>query len=129
MKKFNFRGSIILTTLIAIFLFSSSFCFSQNGADEPRVMFIKVDDISHEDYNVISEKLNSEGMLSVRYACVPAEIIMLELDASNDDSLEDNYVYVKGLIIRNTELLDVDIIAEYTEQDFIDRCKQFRGSR
>jgi len=98
--------------------------FSQKS--EERVLFIQVKDLTPDDYFKISNSFDKAGEIYLKQACVPAEVIMFGISPSNKLSLDENYNTVKGVVLEKTTLTRVSILAEYTEKDFLERCKMFR---
>lgn len=98
--------------------------FSQKS--DERVLFIQVKDLTPDDYFKISNSFSKDGDIYLKQACVPAEVIMFGISPSNKLSLDENYNTVKGVVLEKTNLTRVSILAEYTENDFLERCKMFR---
>jgi hypothetical protein len=97
---------------------------TDNSGD--RVMFIMIEDLSPDAFQKIGEALKNDNSIKINQACVPAEVIMFDIPASNTLSLDENFNNVRGKVMENTSLRKVSILAEYSEQDFMDRCKMFR---
>ncbi len=89
-------------------------------------MFIQIENLTPDDYFKIDGAYKSNDQIKVKQACIPAEVLMFSISPSNSLSLDENFNQVKGTVLEKTDLHKISILAEYSEQDFLDRCKMFR---
>lgn len=89
-------------------------------------MFIQIENLTPDDYFKIDGTFKTNDQIKVKQACIPAEVLMFSISPSNSLSLDENFNQVKGVVLEKTSLHKVSILAEYSEQDFLDRCKMFR---
>lgn len=99
---------------------------AQSQQQEERVMFIQIENLTPDDYFKIDGHFKTNDQIKVKQACIPAEVLMFSISPSNTLSLDENFNQVKGIVLEKTALQKVSILAEYSEQDFLDRCKMFR---
>lgn len=90
-------------------------------------MFVEFVDLNAAEYAKVTKALETNEDLRIKHACVPVGIVMFEIPAGNTSTLDENFVQLKGLIVNTTSLQEMRIIAEYSEEDFLARCKQYRG--
>ena len=117
-----------LTLALVLFFVGIGFnsASAQSNSNEERVMFIQFQNLNPDDYFKIDGAFKSNDQISVKQACIPAEVLMFSISPSNNLSLDENFNLVKGTVLEKTNLNKVSILAEYSEQDFMDRCKMFR---
>lgn len=126
-KQNNFMKAFY--PLLLVFFFAgvcSSGIKAQNDPEE-RVMFIQIKNLTPDDFQKVSQIFHNDAQLNIKQACVPAEVIMFTVPAGNQQSLDENFNRVRGAFMENTSLRDISILAEYSEQDFMERCKMFRA--
>lgn len=123
-STFSLRMRHLMLTSLIVFGFGLLSSYAQSTGE--RSMFIRVENISPDDYFKIAEQYKNNQQVYIKQACVPAEVIMFGIAPSNQSSLDDNFNQVKGVVLENTNLTQVAIIAEYTEEAFLERCKLFR---
>jgi hypothetical protein len=123
---FQLKSTLCLKAIFfAAITFITLSGFSQQN--DERVLFIHIKNLTPDDYFKISNSFSSEGSIFIKQACVPAEVIMFGISPSNKLSLDDNYNAVKGVVLEKTNLTKVSILAEYSENDFLERCKMLRA--
>jgi hypothetical protein len=126
MKQYTFTMSIKQLTLAFFLIFGAGIFAGNAQSGAERVMFIRVQDLNPDDYFKIAEQYKNNDMVFVKQACIPAEVIMFGIGSQNNLSLDDNFNLVKGVVLEKTNLTQVSIMAEYTEEAFLNRCKSFR---
>ena len=129
MKKLGFtKANVVLVIAITGLMmgFTTSLDAQTPNSGE-RVMFIQIQNLNPDEFQKIAHTFKDNDQLNVKQACVPAEVIMFSVPSSNTLSLDENFNRVKGSVLENTTLTSVSILAEYSEEDFIDRCKMFRS--
>jgi hypothetical protein len=120
----------VLATFAVFALLAVSNSASAQGPDYGyyRVMFVEIQDLDAYSYGAIAAAIKENADLSIRQSCVPAKMIMFDIKDGNDDSLEHLFQHVKSITLASTDLTDLRIMAEYTEEDFLSRCAMFRTS-
>ncbi len=120
-RKLLHVGSLLL-------LFSVLFHFPSNAQDASgdRVMFVEMEKLSTTTYVDLAGLIKESEDLSIKQTCIPAKIVMFTLPASNTESLEMNFYNLQVLILDVVDIGELKILAEYSEQDFLDRCLEFR---
>jgi hypothetical protein len=120
--------SPILKTIFALFLCAFIHSASAQAPDygDTRVMFIKIADLNVDSYAALAKAIEGDDRFSIRHACVPAQMVMFDLAADAEGTLQENFQIVKLLTMQNTNLTELQIIAEYSEADFMARCQMFR---
>jgi hypothetical protein len=114
--------------LCGFFLFTIGLAQSSaQGEHESRVMFVEFVDLNAAEYAKISQALETNEDFRIKHACVPVGIVMFEIPQSNSSTLDQNFIQLRGLLVNTTSLQEMRIIAEYSEEDFLARCRQFRG--
>jgi len=93
-----------------------------------RHMFVEVTDLNAANYATLTSSMQSEERMTIHTACVPAHVLMLALPASNTDNLETNLSTFREIVNASIGPMKVNLLAEYSEESFMARCKQFRGS-
>lgn len=122
----NTRKTLFLGLLFICTIALTNSIVAQNATYGERVMFVEITDLDPYTFKDISEGLESSDDFAVKQACVPAGILMLSISASNANTLDENFSTFKGLVMQTTDLEEIKIIAEYSEEDFNTRCAQFR---
>ncbi|MCB0760815.1 MAG: hypothetical protein KDC12_04765 [Flavobacteriales bacterium] len=117
----------LVFSLLCIGLSLVSFqSFGQSPTFDQRVMFVEIEDLDPYTYKDIVDGLEGNVQFTVKQSCVPAGLIMLSISPSNDASLNDNFTAFKSVVMNVTELEEMKLIAEYSEEEFNNRCSQFR---
>ncbi len=119
----------VLVSVLSVMMLSASAQPSKPKRDGERPMFVEIENLDENSYAEILRALEGNGEISIRQVCVPASVMMLDLSASNKKSLDDNYGAFTEIVVTKTALKTVRLLAEYGEDDFLDRCKKVRGSR
>lgn len=114
---------ILLVLCISVISFGAS---AQSDSPAERVLFIQIDNLDPDQYFKIKSAINENDQIMIKQACVPAEVIMFSFPASNRMTLDENFNQIKGTVLENTNLTAVSILAEYSEQDFLERCQMYR---
>lgn len=128
MKKFSsfLHHLTLLLIMGTLSAFTGLSGYAQSPSEAERVLFIQISDLSPDDFFKIQGAFKDNPEVFVKQACIPAEVIMFGLGSSNNLSLDENFNRVKGVVLERTNLSQVAILAEYSEADFLERCKLFR---
>lgn len=120
----------LLTGLMACGLLLMSAGASAQSPDygDDRVMFVEIQGLDAYSYGAIATAIKDNEDLSIRQSCVPAKMIMFDIQDDNDESLELLFQQVKSITLSSTDLTELKIVAEYTEEAFLARCAMFRTS-
>lgn len=127
--KLLIRNGVLATFAVFALLAVSNSALAQ-GPDygDDRVMFVEIQDLDAYSYGSIATAFKENADLSIRQSCVPAKMIMFNITDGNNESLEHLFQHVKSITFASTDLTDLRIVAEYTEEDFLSRCAMFRTS-
>lgn len=98
------------------------------AADGTRSMFVEIAALNETSYAKIHKALEDNDQMKVKQVCVPAGVLMLEIPASNSARLENNFTTFRDVVFNHTGIKDVKLLAEYSEDTFLARCKRYRGS-
>ncbi|MDZ4823474.1 MAG: hypothetical protein SH856_08445 [Flavobacteriales bacterium] len=125
--------SLLTRSLVALFLLTivSTTFFAQPGKprkDGDRFMFVEIDNLDVATYEELVQALDGNELMVIHQACVPAHVIMLDIPASNRDNLDNNFTALRDIVVTNTSLTTMRLLAEYGEKDFLAKCKKYRGS-
>lgn len=124
-------SAIIRCTLLLFSIAIAQVSFAQPSAPKregERNMFVEIKDLDEGKYAKLSTAMSSEERMSIKSACVPARVLMITIPDSNSENLEANLDVLKEIIFAAVGQMDVKLLAEYSEESFLNRCKQFRGS-
>lgn len=127
--KLSIRNGLLATIAAFALIASASTAFAQGpdyGVD--RVMFVEIQGLDAYSYGAIATAIKDNDDLSIRQSCVPAKMIMFDVKEGNDETLELLFQQVKSITLATTDLTDLKIVAEYTEEAFLARCAMFRTS-
>lgn len=116
--------------LLLCIAFLLTFGITQSSAQEAygeRVMFVEFVDLNPDEYAKITHSLEGNENMQVKHACVPIGIVMFTLPEGNTLNLEQNFLQLQGLLVNTTNLQEMKILAQYSEEAFLARCRQFRG--
>ncbi len=119
----------MLVSMLSVMMLSASAQPSKPRQDGERPMFVEIENLDENAYAELLRALEGNTEISIRQVCVPASVMMLDLSAANKKSLDDNYGAFTEIVVTHTALKTVRLLAEYGEDDFLERCKKFRGSR
>ncbi len=122
----NTRKTLFLGLMFICTIAISNSITAQNTAYGERVMFVEISNLDPYTYKDIVEGLESSNDFTVKQACVPAGILMLSITEGNSHTLDENFSTFKGVVMQATDLEEIKIIAEYSEDDFNARCTEFR---
>lgn len=120
--------SLSLAILLSIVVFNAFAQPSKPKKDGDRFMFVEIDNLEAASYEKIVQALDDNELMSVHQVCLPAKVIMLSLPASNKENLDNNFTALRDIVVTNTSLSGIRLLAEYGEKDFLEKCKKFRGS-
>ena len=127
--KLSIKNGLLACTIAFAFLAIANTSAAQ-GPDygDDRVMFVEIQGLDAYSYGAIATAIKDNEDLSIRQSCVPAKMIMFDIQSGNDESLDLLFQQVKSLTLATTDLTDLKIVAEYTEEAFLARCAMFRTS-
>jgi len=127
--------AIFMMTRVALFTFVLSLGFNSSAqVPEPvkegdRVLFVEIKDMDEDSYAVLTTALKDNPMFQIKQVCVPAGVLMLTIPATNSKTLEENFIQFADIARNKAELENAQILAEYDEAAFLNRCKQFRAGQ
>jgi len=127
--KLSIRKGLIACVAAFAFLAIANTSSAQGpNYGEERVMFVEIQGLDAYSYGAIATAIKDSDDLSIRQSCVPGKMIMFDIADENDESLGLLFQQVKSITLATTDLDDLKIVAEFTEEEFLTRCAMFRTS-
>ena len=128
------KGLITCVTAFALLAIANTSSAQNPNYGEERVMFVEIQGLDAYSYGAIATAIKDNDDLSIRQSCVPGKMIMFDVDNESNESLDLLFQQVKSITLTAinpddlTDLDDLVILAEYTEEQFLTRCAMFRTS-
>lgn len=118
--------AIMPVVIGAIFSLSASSHVSAQSADSLRHIFVEIQGLTPENYGFIKKSFDLEEEIHIQQACVPAKLIMFNIDDVNSRDLQENFNAISDIISSSAQLSEIRLLAEYAEEEFIKHCASFR---
>lgn len=104
---------------LAFLLFSS---FSALNSD---IVYVSIEGLNTSNYKAIKLACSNQEEIKIESACVPAEVIKVKYTGSSSDATNQ----IKSFFLQNGNFQSVDILENFTEDNYFEKCSDARVGR
>ena len=126
MKVIQLIARALILPVLLFVGFSANSQPAQPVKEGDRVLFVEIKDLADDTYAELTKALKDNPMFQIKQVCIPAGVLMLTIPSTNTKTLEENFIQFADIAKNKAELENAQILAEYDETAFMNRCKQFR---
>lgn len=120
------QKTLALVAFVCIMLSTKPF-FAQLNPTQDGIIYVDCSALNPENYGILMKQFKENPQLELGEACVPAHVLSVRIKDRNLTEAQGFEAFISKAA--GLGLGDISLLADYTDESFMNRCKAARYGR